>query len=186
MGSEMCIRDRSWHVWVSTSMHGMVRHHFGWPAGYKLPAGCQLLDGSHVPHGAEPQPDGTVLLLDGSRISASEVILPDGANLTDVTQARGKSATVVATMPDGSSTCHQGAWWWCWYIWGYTTMPGVVVPAFGWPLGLQLPAGAQLPDGTRVPSGAVPQPNGAVLLVSGATVPSDLSLIHISEPTRPY
>ena len=30
---------------------------FRWPAGSKLPSGCQKLDGSRVPEGGEPQPD---------------------------------------------------------------------------------------------------------------------------------
>ena len=84
---------------------------FAWPVGSKLPSGCQLLDGSRVSEGAEPQPDGSVLLINGSTVSASQVILPDGVKLADVTKPTGRAPAPVRTMPDGSKPSH-GTWWW--------------------------------------------------------------------------
>ena len=86
-----------------------------WPSGTKLPSGCQKLDGSRLPDGAEPQPDGYILLIDGSRIPAEEVVMPDGTKVTDATNPTGNTPTPVKKMPDGSKpssvTTVTSGWW---------------------------------------------------------------------------
>lgn len=85
---------------------------FGWPVGMKLPGGSQLQDGSQVPTGAEPQPDGSVLLPDGSTVPAENVTLPDGTALTDVTRPTGAASVKAELMPDGSKPSPERRWGW--------------------------------------------------------------------------
>ena len=48
---------------------------FSWPAGMKVPQGTMMHDGTSVPEGAEPQPDGTLKLPTGSVSPAEGFIM---------------------------------------------------------------------------------------------------------------
>ena len=141
-------------------------------------------DGSPVPEGAEPQPDGTIKLSSGSVIPAAGVVLPDGTKLTDVTQASDKPPTPLTTMPDGSKpSTQQGGQ----IIW--TQTPGRVQYTFLWPAGMKVPQGSQMPDGSPVPEGAEPQPDGTIMLSSGSVIPIEGVILpdgtQLTDATRP-
>ena len=97
---------------------------FAWPEGMKLPSGSQSTDGASL-EGALPQADGSVLMYDGSTISASSVVLPDGVTLSDLTAAAatGEAPTPAATMPDGAKPAKTDAW--RLPSWGEPSLPGL-------------------------------------------------------------
>ena len=84
---------------------------FRWTFGAKLPLGCQMPDGSLIPEGAEPQPDGFVLIPGRSKIPATDVTMPDGILLSALLSATGEAPTPAATMPDGSKPAAMWSWY---------------------------------------------------------------------------
>ena len=140
---------------------------FNWLPGMTIPAGSQLPNGDLVPEGAEPKPDGTVLLPGGITVKWHEITLPNGFLLTSILRP-GKSeaaAKPAGKMPDGSKINFK------WNI----TWPKLSISSstFRWGAGMTIPAGSQLPDGKQVPEGAEPRPDGTVLLPGGITVKWD-------------
>jgi hypothetical protein len=86
---------------------------FNWTAGKKLPWGSQMPDGSVVPHGAVPWPDGTVVLPGGGSIAWEDITLPDGVQLSSILQPGSAVTSPAATMPDGSKPSTEfGSGWW--------------------------------------------------------------------------
>ena len=112
-----------WPKWGKPSMPRASFPSFGWPAGMKLPEGTQSADGTPL-DGAQPQEDGSVLLPDGvTSIPASDVVLPDGTKLTDVTVPSDDEPVAVDKMPDGSTPRKGGGWGWP--KWGKPSMPAL-------------------------------------------------------------
>lgn len=71
--------------------------------GSALPEGSRMPDGSPVPVGAKQQPDGSVLLPDGSSVTSEEVSLPTGMKLSAVTTSAAPTAPVDSEAPESPS-----------------------------------------------------------------------------------
>ena len=149
-----------------------------WTFGAKLPLGCQLPDGSVIPEGAEPQPDGFVLIPGRGEVPATNVTMPDGIQLSAILKETGEAPTPAPTMPDGT----EPAVMWGWageysFGWPQFPKPSMSGGSFTWKFGAKLPLGCQLPDGSFIGEGAEPQPDGFVLIPGGRKVPaSDVTL----------
>ena len=113
------VQEGGWTMYTHTSS----QQAFSWPSGMKVPQGTMTHDGTPVPEGAEPQPDGTLKLPSGSVIPAEGVVLPDGVKIIDVMKPTGEAPKPATSMPDGSKpSTQQGSWNWTMY----TQVPGVV------------------------------------------------------------
>ena len=97
---------------------------FTWEVGAKLPAGCQTADGKPVPEGAEPQPDGTVVIPGMPSISCDEVTMPDGVSLASIVKPGAEAPTPADKMPDGSKPSKQFGFGW----WSTISTPPVSLP----------------------------------------------------------
>lgn len=145
---------------------------FQWVAGTIIPQGSQLSDGSAVPEGAQPQPEGFVLLPDGSRITAEEVTLPDGVLLSSVLTITGEAPAPSAVMPDGSKPSQPFGWGWLQES-GLSVSSTSTTQTFTWIVGGALPQGTQMLGGFPLPEGAAAQSDGSVLMPDGSSLPAD-------------
>lgn len=134
---------------------------FSWFEGGALPAGSKMLDGSPVPEGAQFQADGSVLLPDGTRISADTVTLSDGVQLSAVLDVSAQATSSSATASDASAPVQS------------TAADGTSVFTWEWIVGSTLPQGTLFVDGSLVPEGALPQADGTILLPDGSNVSVD-------------
>ena len=150
-----------------------------------------MSDGSPVPEGAEPQPDGSVSIPGRACIAWEDVTLPDGVKLDFVVKPGSEVPTPAANMPDGSQPSKPFGFGWFSRLSkpSLPSLPDVSLPSFSWEVGTKLPQGCQMADGKPVPEGAEPQPDGTVVIPGlpsiswdDVTLPDGVKLSSIVTP----
>ena len=121
--------------------------------------------------GSKPQADGSVLQPDGKTVSAADVTLPDGVQLSAAMYFTREVPAPAAKMPDGSKPSQSVGSSWLQQVQSSTaSMPR---PSVRWVVGISLPAGSKMSDGSPVPEGSLTQADGSVLLPDGATISAE-------------